>query len=559
MALNPINILRRKAAGLSQTARASRGAGTPAVAASREAMQRRRERASEGKASQAAHNNGKSSTPAASKSTDGLNDPVRAHTGREVDGRTPASVQQNDVSATEYPADDSNGKHGGSVDSSRKDPQITPIEIVVPQHIGRYTIGGKLGSGTCGVVHKALDTVLDREVAIKLSPIGEPHLSTGKVPGAQRAYQTELYAAGRLRHPNIVTVYDAGQHNELNFMVMEAVHGRTLKHFGKGQKLLPVYRAVEVIIDCCKALDYSHAQGILHRDIKPANIMIADDNCVKLLDFGIAVGLTDEVALSRKGPTLGTPNYMSPEQILGKSLGPSSDLYSLGTVLFELVTGKQLFKARKVKDLFRTVVHQEAPRISEFRPDLPPEFSNIVEKVLRKKSQQRYQSGAELIADLQPFLEDFRSRGLHAPVELHLAKRCSQLDFFSGLAERDVLQVLDVANVIEFGAGVELLEGGNLERRLLVLLQGVVREYESGSARRLYVDGDCLGEIGFVQGNRIQSQFRTATPVEIVEISAAALAELPAQLHLSIYKRASSVLVERLSTQNAPLKPEIVL
>ena len=133
------------------------------------------------------------------------------------------------------------------------------------------------------------------------------------------------------------------------------------------------------------------------------------------------------------------------------------------------------------------------------------------------------------------------------------------MDFFSGLAERDVLQVLDVANVIEFGAGVELLEGGNLERRLLVLLQGVVREYESGSARRLYVDGDCLGEIGFVQGNRIQSQFRTATPVEIVEISAAALAELPAQLHLSIYKRASSVLVERLSTQNAPLKPEIVL
>ncbi|MBX2823091.1 MAG: serine/threonine protein kinase, partial [Gammaproteobacteria bacterium] len=241
---------------------------------------------------------------------------------------------------------------GGS--ASVKKSAVAHLDIKVPKSIDKYTIGGRLGSGTCGVVHKALDEVLGREVAIKLSPVGEPVATNGKVPGAQRAYQTEVFAAGRLRHPNVITVYDAGQHDDLNYFVMEAIDGVSLKHYGKGQKLLPVYRALEIICDCCMALDYIHRQDILHRDIKPANIMVARDGTVKLLDFGIAVGLSESSGLSQRGPTLGTPNYMSPEQILGKELGPASDFYSLGTVLFELLTGKQLFKAKKVKDLFKT-------------------------------------------------------------------------------------------------------------------------------------------------------------------------------------------------------------
>jgi len=246
-------------------------------------------------------------------------------------------------------------------------PALKPLDILVPGEIGRYTIGNKIGSGTCGVVHMAFDNVLRRDVAIKISPVGEAHVSTGKVPGAQRAYQTEIVAAGRLSHPGIVTVYDAGQYEDLNYLVMEVVDGVSLKKFGKGQTPLPVHRALQVIVECCRALDYSHAQDIIHRDIKPANIMLSDDGSVKVLDFGIAVGLTGAAGLSKKGPTLGTPNYMSPEQILGKELTASSDFYSLATVLFELLTSRQLFKAQKVKDLFRTVVHQVAPRLSDIR------------------------------------------------------------------------------------------------------------------------------------------------------------------------------------------------
>ena len=524
MALNPINMLRKKVVGQADAPdRRQSGAGTnsPAVAASRVAVQQRRENA--------ARRDGGSSGPKA---------------------------QADSVQST---ASDQSGAEQGGNKTADRPTQIAPADIVVPMHIGRYTLGGRLGSGTCGVVHKALDTILDREVAIKLSPAGEPHLTTGKVPGAQCAYQTEIYAAGRLRHPNIITVHDAGQHGELNYMVMEAIRGRSLKHYGKGQKLLPPHRALEIVIDCCRALDYSHDQGILHRDIKPANIMISDNGSVKLLDFGIAVGLTDDVALSRKGPTLGTPNYMSPEQILGKSLGPASDLYSLGTVLFELITGKQLFKARKVKDLFRTVVHERAPEVAEFRPDLPEAFSKVVARVLEKKPELRFQSRTEFIAALVPFVEDFKTRGSHTPEQIQLARDCTELAFFAGLTETEVLQLLDEANLREYSSGSELLSGGNFERRLLVIVDGIAREYQAGIVKNVFGNGDSLGETGFVQGEPVESQLFAVTPVKAVEISSAALAALPPALHISLYKRASAALIERTSLSERRFKPDISL
>jgi serine/threonine-protein kinase len=135
---------------------------------------------------------------------------------------------------------------------------VKPLDITVPGEIDRYTIGKRIGSGTCGVVHQALDNLLGRDVAVKLSPIGEAHLSTGKVPGAQRAYQTEIVAAGRLTHANIVTIHDAGQFEDLNYLVMEVVDGESLKEYGKGKTLLPVHEALRVISACCRALDYSH-------------------------------------------------------------------------------------------------------------------------------------------------------------------------------------------------------------------------------------------------------------------------------------------------------------
>jgi len=427
-------------------------------------------------------------------------------------------------------------------------PALKPLDIVVPDEIGRYTIGAKIGSGTCGVVHLALDNVLRREVAIKISPIGEAHVSTGKVPGAQRAYQTEIVAAGRLSHPGIVTVYDAGQYDDLNYLVMEAVDGVSLKKYGKGQTPLPVHRVLEVIVECCRALDYSHSQDIIHRDIKPANIMVAVDGAVKVLDFGIAVGLTGAAGLSKQGPTLGTPNYMSPEQILGKELTASSDFYSLATVLFELLTSRQLFKAQKVKDLFRTVVHQVAPRLSDIKPEMPQELSDIVAKALEKKPEKRFQSGEELAQALLPFIDRFRIVEQRPVAQQRFIKKLQGQKFFDTFADVEIAQLLELVRIRAFAPGEVLIDSGDVERRLFVLTHGLIKVSENNALVRVCGEGQCIGELGFIHGAPETKKMVALTDVSVLEVSADSLSELPPKVHLHFYRVISDVLVARLAT-----------
>lgn len=419
---------------------------------------------------------------------------------------------------------------------------IKPLDIMVPDEIGRYTIGKRIGSGTCGVVHQSLDNLLGRVVAVKLSPIGEAHVSTGKVPGAQRAYQTELIAAGRLTHPNIVTVHDAGQFEDLNYLVMEVVEGKSLKEYGKGKTLLPVHEALRVIAECCIALDYSHKQGILHRDIKPANIMLANNGVVKLLDFGIAVGLRDEGELKRKGPTLGTPNYMSPEQILGRELGPPSDFYSLATVLFELLTGRQLFKAKKVKDLFRTVVHRPAPRLRQVRPDLPLELSEVLAKALEKKPEARYQSGHDMARALRPFIEKFGLQSRRPLAKQKLIRRLRQQAFFQPFSEAEIAQLLDRVQLRRFSAQETLTARGTTLRRLLVITDGVACVCTQNRYQRLLSEGESLGEASFINGAPALQDVVALTDIKALELSAGALSKLPSKVHLHFYRHVSELL-----------------
>jgi serine/threonine protein kinase len=428
-------------------------------------------------------------------------------------------------------------------------PRIKPLEIIVPDEIGRYTIGAKIGSGTCGVVHLALDNVLQREVAVKLSPIGEAHASSGKLPGAQRAYQTEIIAAGKLGHPNIVTVYDAGQYEELNYLVMEAVEGKSLKEFGKGRAPLPVFRSLEIIVECCKALDYSHKQGILHRDIKPANIMLAEDGSVKLLDFGIAIGLNGTTGLSKAGPTLGTPNYMSPEQIMGRTLTPASDFYSLATVLFELLTSRQLFKAQKVKELFKIVVNKNAPLLHEIKKDMPAELSQILAKALAKNPRQRFQNGEALAAELQPFIERFRIIEQRPAAQQRFIRQLKQQQFFLSFSDVEIAQLLEVIKVHTYSEGEQLVASGSVDRKLLIISRGVVKITENGDLIRLCGEGECVGELGFIHGAAETKDVIALTDVNVLEVSADALNDLPPKVHLHYYRQISDVLVERLARE----------
>ena len=198
---------------------------------------------------------------------------------------------------------------------AQKKPALVDFEV--PAKVGKYQLLERIGSGTCGMVYRAYDAILSRDVAIKISQVGTLDQQSGKMPGAQKAFITETLSAGRLSHPNIVTVYDAGIDGPFNYLTMEYVEGVALKHYGRGQQnQLTPHRVVSVIAEVCKAIDFSHRKGIIHRDIKPANIMIANDGSVKLLDFGIAISTTADEASGTGRPALGTPNYVSPEQVL---------------------------------------------------------------------------------------------------------------------------------------------------------------------------------------------------------------------------------------------------
>ncbi len=428
-----------------------------------------------------------------------------------------------------------------------KEKPIKALDFSVPEKVSKYIIGEKLGSGTCGIVFKAQDEVLNRVVAIKLSQIGAPDVSTGKVPGAQRAFITEISAAGRLKHANIVTVYDAGQEAELNFLVMEAVSGNSLKTVGKGQKLLPPHRAIEVIIECCQALDYSHKHGVVHRDIKPANIMMSKNGSVKLLDFGIAVSTSLDDDFGSIGPTLGTPNYMSPEQIRGKLIGPTSDFYSLGTVLFELLTGKQLFKAKKVKDLFRVVVSEIAPRLVDIRPDLPLELSEIIARMLHKLPEQRFQSGEKIVNELSPIADKLRIMAKRSEQQRRYIKRLGRLLFFKNFDDSEIAVFLNHAEQKTYFAGDLLLDEGDRSRRFCVITQGIALVRRNGSVTKVLGQGDTFGEHGFIYDHESQEQISSLSGLNVLEIMPDFLTELAPGTHLHFYKSISESLMNKLA------------
>jgi serine/threonine-protein kinase len=270
-----------------------------------------------------------------------------------------------------------------------------------PSSLGRYKILKELGRGAMGLVYLGKDPTIQRFVAIKtmrLDQIEEPD----KVQEIKTRFFREAESAGRLSHPNIVTIYDAGEQDELGYIAMELVEGQSLKDCSRKPNLMPLPEVVATLASVAEALDYAHQQGVVHRDIKPANIMITKDRLVKVMDFGIA-----KMASSNKTQTdvvLGTPTYMSPEQIAGKKVDGRSDVFSLGVVLFELLTGQPPFTADNLSALLFAIAHHPHPDLHSLRPELPPMFQEVVNRAMQKDLPQRYRRAAELAQDLRACL-----------------------------------------------------------------------------------------------------------------------------------------------------------
>ncbi|MES0874072.1 CHASE2 domain-containing serine/threonine-protein kinase [Sinimarinibacterium thermocellulolyticum] len=265
--------------------------------------------------------------------------------------------------------------------------------------LGRYQIDRTLGKGSMGVVYLGRDPKIGRRVAIKTLALSQ-EFAADKLAGVKERFFREAETAGRLHHPNIVAIYDVGEQDGLAYIAMEFVDGHDLTRHVKPDALLPVPEVLRLIADAADALDYAHGNGIVHRDVKPANMMlVAASRTVKLMDFGIA-RLTDS-SKTKTGTILGSPSYMSPEQIAGKRVDGRSDLFSLGVTLYQLLTGALPFQANSMVNLMMRIAAEPHPPILTLRPDLPAAIVPIIDRLLEKSADARYARGAEVARDLR--------------------------------------------------------------------------------------------------------------------------------------------------------------
>jgi serine/threonine protein kinase len=277
------------------------------------------------------------------------------------------------------------------------------MEKEVDRRIGKYITEKQIGRGAMGVVFLAKDPTIGRNVAIKCIHIPQG-IEEDKVKEFRERFLREARAAGLMSHPNIVTVYEAdeGSSNYPPFIAMEFIDGETWnKKIKRGEKV-NCDTLLSFLKEIASALDYAHKLGVIHRDIKPGNIIQTVDNRIKLMDFGIAKVPTSE--LTREGQFLGTPAYMSPEQVLGKAVDKTCDLFSLGVVAYEMISGKKPFDGEDMAVVLHKIVNEEPQDLRELNPEVSKEAWAIIKKLLRKKKEERYQNAGELIADIDAYL-----------------------------------------------------------------------------------------------------------------------------------------------------------
>jgi serine/threonine-protein kinase len=297
----------------------------------------------------------------------------------------------------------SEGAVFGGVGGAKKDGTVMIAGGTTKPTLGRYEIEKELGRGAMGVVYLGRDPKINRMVAIKTMMLEEGSDGESTKAVKERFFR-EAESAGTLNHPNIVRIFDAGDENDVAYIAMELLDGHDLVKYGQKDALLPLEKSLDYIAIVAEALDYAHAQGIVHRDIKPANVMLLKDGSIRVADFGIA-----RITASSKtatGTVMGTPSYMSPEQVAGKKVDGRSDLFSLAVALFELTTGEKPFKGGDgIGTLLFQIANDPHPDILTIKADLPPALRAVVDRALAKNPDQRFQRGSEFAAAIRAVLK----------------------------------------------------------------------------------------------------------------------------------------------------------
>ena len=420
------------------------------------------------------------------------------------------------------------------------------------QKIGKYDLLRKLGDGATSSVYLGHDSFAERDVAIKVvTQAALKDAATAKV--TQHLFLTEASLAGKLLHPHIVEIYDAAADAEHAYIVMEYVDGGTLQRFTRFDNLLALGDVIEVVYKCSRALDFASQQGVIHRDIKPANILIKDagEADIKISDFGAAAMLTTTRTLV---DGIGTPAYMSPEQHLNRKVTHQTDIYALGVVMFQLLTGRLPFQADNIAALSHQVLNAPRPLPSEFRREVPSEIDIIVQRAIERDPAMRYQTWREFSDDLAAIAgKDPLPK--HGVLETEKFNALRNVTFFRTFSDVELWEVLRFSDWRSAAKDQTIVREGDPGEFFCILVSGDAKVVRRKRLLTMLRAGEVFGEMAYLGGENTPrtADVVAASDLRLLKIPIAALERASEICRLNFDRAFLRVLVERLTLANSKL------
>jgi serine/threonine protein kinase len=413
------------------------------------------------------------------------------------------------------------------------------------QALGKYELIRAIGEGSMGTVYLARDSFSLHEVAVKVSSArsgDDPRLARRR----RKLFFTEAKMAGMLHHPNILATIDAGVEDDLRYLVMEYIPGaQTLDRFGHADELLPMDQAVGIILKCALALGYAHEHGVIHRDVKPRNILLTQDNEVKVGDFGIALIARDDVEETQVIGRLGSPRYMSPEQVRDESVTPQSDIFSLGVVAYELLTGVHPFDGKTIALVARRISREPHLPARVVRQDLPVQLSHIIDRTLKKHPAGRYRSAVDLAGDLSLIHDELRYAS-RSDLGFELFHGLRKMRFFDGFEDSEIEEVVEAGTQRQFVSGERIVVEGESGDAFYILLSGDADVCRAGSVVAVVVPGTSFGEAGLFTAGQRTATIAARGPVSVLEVRASLLDRVSVGCQLRFHRAFLRTMAERL-------------
>ncbi len=419
---------------------------------------------------------------------------------------------------------------------------MTPAKT--PQKIGRYRIAKEIGRGGMGVVYLARDPFIDRHVAIKTS-LTSPPTDPLEFDEYQHAFFNEARAAGKLTHRNIVAVYDASVDTQHSYLVMEYIEGSTLADFCRKDNLLPINKVVNVIFLCAKALNFAHEAGVIHRDIKPRNILMTQNGQPKISDFGIA-SIQGGKGLDYETPMTGSICYSSPEQLRKDPLTQQSDIFSLGVVMYELLTGERPFEADTGVATFYKITHEDPVPVRTYRKELPESLERILANCLSRDLSNRYRNGLQLGQALIASFDHLRNLKdeINQEEKLQVLKK---IGFFKEFTTSELNEVIKTTQWVKHESATTIIAEGEIEDYFYILVSGEVIVRKRGQLLAKIQAGECFGEMAYLGRIKRTATILAASNSILMKMSATELDQMSISTQLRFFKIFSTTLIKRLA------------